>query len=96
MEKDFIPPTLEIWILLETDNIIVHIFQKDEREVYDIENEDFYSFVNEYKSIAEALVEFTVQTVELKELFIKQKSTRINEWIFYLTIILLVTLPLLV
>jgi len=26
------------WILLETDNIIVHIFQKDEREVYDIES----------------------------------------------------------
>lgn len=26
------------WILLETDNIIVHIFQKDEREIYDIES----------------------------------------------------------
>ncbi len=26
------------WILLETDNIIVHIFQRDERETYDIES----------------------------------------------------------
>jgi len=26
------------WVLIETDNIIVHIFQKDEREVYDIES----------------------------------------------------------
>lgn len=26
------------WILLETDNIIVHIFHKDEREVYDLES----------------------------------------------------------
>lgn len=26
------------WILLETDNIIVHIFQKDEREIYDLES----------------------------------------------------------
>lgn len=26
------------WILLETDNIIVHIFHKDEREIYDLES----------------------------------------------------------
>lgn len=26
------------WILLETDSIIVHIFQKDEREIYDLES----------------------------------------------------------
>lgn len=26
------------WILLETDNIIVHIFRKDEREIYDLES----------------------------------------------------------
>lgn len=26
------------WILLVTDNIIVHIFQRDEREVYDLES----------------------------------------------------------
>ena len=26
------------WILLETDNIIVHVFHKDEREVYDLES----------------------------------------------------------
>jgi ribosome-associated protein len=26
------------WILLETDNIIVHIFHRDERETYDIES----------------------------------------------------------
>ena len=26
------------WVLLETDNIIVHIFQKDEREIYDLES----------------------------------------------------------
>jgi ribosome-associated protein len=26
------------WILLETDNIIVHIFHKDERAVYDLES----------------------------------------------------------
>ncbi|MDW5300558.1 MAG: ribosome silencing factor [Sedimentibacter sp.] len=26
------------WILLETDNIIVHVFHKDEREIYDLES----------------------------------------------------------
>jgi len=26
------------WVLLETDNIIVHVFHKDEREVYDLES----------------------------------------------------------
>lgn len=26
------------WILLDADNIIVHIFQRDEREVYDLES----------------------------------------------------------
>lgn len=26
------------WILLETDDIIVHIFHKDEREIYDLES----------------------------------------------------------
>ena len=26
------------WILLETDNIIVHIFHRDEREIYDLES----------------------------------------------------------
>jgi len=26
------------WVLLETDNIIVHIFHRDEREVYDLES----------------------------------------------------------
>lgn len=26
------------WILLVTDNIIVHIFQKDERDIYDLES----------------------------------------------------------
>lgn len=26
------------WILLVTDNIIVHIFQRDEREIYDLES----------------------------------------------------------
>ncbi len=26
------------WVLLETDNIIVHIFHKDEREIYDLES----------------------------------------------------------
>ncbi len=26
------------WILLETDDIIVHIFHRDEREVYDLES----------------------------------------------------------
>ncbi|MDD2495940.1 MAG: ribosome silencing factor [Tissierellia bacterium] len=26
------------WILLEFDNIIVHIFQRDEREIYDLES----------------------------------------------------------
>ena len=26
------------WILLETDNIIVHIFHREEREIYDLES----------------------------------------------------------
>lgn len=26
------------WVLLASDNIIVHIFQRDEREIYDIES----------------------------------------------------------
>lgn len=26
------------WILLETDNIIVHIFHRDDREIYDLES----------------------------------------------------------
>lgn len=54
------------------------------REVYDIENEDFYSFVNEYKSIAEALVEFTVQTVELKELFTEYEEICDEKDYFYI------------
>ena len=54
------------------------------REVYDIENDDFYSFMNEYSSIAEALVEFTIQKNELKELFEEHEEICETEDYFYI------------
>lgn len=53
------------------------------REVFVTENDDFYSFVNEYSSIAEALVEFTMQKNELKEAFVEYVEMSEKEDYFY-------------
>jgi predicted nucleic acid-binding Zn-ribbon protein len=53
------------------------------REVCVTENDDFYSFVNEYSSIAEALVEFTMQKNELKEAFVEYVEMSEKEDYFY-------------
>lgn len=53
------------------------------REVFVTENDDFYSFVNEYSSIAEALVEFTMQKNELKEAFVEYVEMSEEENYFY-------------
>lgn len=53
------------------------------REVFVTENDDFYSFVNEYSSIAEALVEFTMQKNDLKEAFVEYVEMSEEENYFY-------------
>ena len=53
------------------------------REVFVTENDDFYSFVNEYSSIAEALVEFTMQKNDLKEAFVEYIEMSEKEDYFY-------------
>ena len=54
------------------------------REVYDIENDDFYSFMNEYSSVAEAMVEFAIQVRELKEAFTTYEEIYENDDIFFI------------
>ncbi len=54
------------------------------REVYDIENDDFYSFINEYSTIAEALVEFAVQVRELKEAFTTYDELYEDDRLFFI------------
>lgn len=54
------------------------------REVYDIENDDFYSFMNEYSSVAEAMVEFAIQVRELKEAFTTYKEIYETDDIFFI------------
>lgn len=54
------------------------------REVYDIENDDFYSFMNEYSSVAEAMVEFAIQVRELKEAFTTYEEIYETDDIFFI------------
>lgn len=54
------------------------------REVYDIENDDFYSFINEYNTIAEAMVEFAVQVRELKEAFTTYDELYEDDRLFFI------------
>ena len=66
---------------MEADNKKYYIIT---REVYDIENEDFYSFINEYSTIAETMVEFAVQVRELKEAFTTYDELYEDDRLFFI------------